>query len=238
MARTASSLFLAPSLSPSVAAKPAPLFSRRRLLSPSPSSSLPSRPKPLSLSPRATWQAAELEKGDAAAEPAGPSAPAPPSLPFRVGHGFDLHRLEPGLPLIIGGVSIPHDRGCEAHSDGDVLLHCVVDAILGALGLPDIGQIFPDSDPKWRGAASSVFIKEAVQLMHKAGYELGNLDATLILQKPKVSPHKEAIRANLCNLLGAHPSVVNLKAKTHEKVDSLGENRSIAAHTVVLLMRR
>nr|GMC98166.1 2-C-methyl-D-erythritol 2,4-cyclodiphosphate synthase, chloroplastic [Ipomoea batatas] len=107
------------------------------------------------------------------------------SLPFRVGHGFDLHRLEPGYPLIVGGITIPHDRGCEAHSDGDVLLHCIVDAILGALGLPDIGQIFPDNDPKWKGAASSVFIKEAVRLMHEAGYELGNLDATLILQKPK-----------------------------------------------------
>ncbi|GAY39186.1 hypothetical protein CUMW_042400 [Citrus unshiu] len=83
------------------------------------------------------------------------------SLPFRVGHGFDLHRLEPGYPLIIGGINVPHERGCEAHSDGDVLLHCVVDAILGALGLPDIGQIFPDSDPKWKGAPSSVFIKEA-----------------------------------------------------------------------------
>ncbi|KAF8412190.1 hypothetical protein HHK36_000150 [Tetracentron sinense] len=160
------------------------------------------------------------------------------SLPFRVGHGFDLHRLEPGYSLIIGGINIPHDRGCEAHSDGDVLLHCVVDAILGALGLPDIGQIFPDSDPKWKGAASSVFIKEAVRLMHEAGYELGNLDATLILQRPKLSPHKEAIRTNLSELLGADPSVVNLKAKTHEKVDSLGENRSIAAHTVVLLMRK
>ncbi|KAL2524999.1 2-C-methyl-D-erythritol 2 [Abeliophyllum distichum] len=159
-------------------------------------------------------------------------------LPFRVGHGFDLHRLEPGYPLIIGGINIPHDRGCEAHSDGDVLLHCVVDAILGALGLPDIGQIFPDNDPKWKGAASSVFIKEAVRLMHESGYELGNLDATLILQRPKVSPHKEVIRANLCELLGADPSVVNLKAKTHEKVDSLGENRSIAAHTVVLLTRK
>ncbi|KAL8196255.1 hypothetical protein R6Q57_025255 [Mikania cordata] len=159
-------------------------------------------------------------------------------LPFRVGHGFDLHRLEPGYPLIIGGINIPHERGCEAHSDGDVLLHCVVDAILGALGLPDIGQIFPDNDPKWKGAASSVFIKEAVRLMHEAGYELGNLDATLILQRPKLSPHKEAIRDNLSLLLGADPSVVNLKAKTHEKVDSLGENRSIAAHTVVLLMKK
>lgn len=114
----------------------------------------------------------------------------------------------------------------------------MVDAILGALGLPDIGQIFPDSDPKWKGAPSSVFIKEAVRLMHEAGYEIGNLDATLILQRPKLSPHKEAIRANLSELLGADPAVVNLKAKTHEKVDSLGENRSIAAHTVVLLMRK
>lgn len=166
------------------------------------------------------------------------SAAPPKTLPFRVGHGFDLHRLEPGYPLIVGGINIPHDRGCEAHSDGDVLLHCVVDAILGALGLPDIGQIFPDNDPKWKGAPSSLFIKEAVRLMHEAGYEIGNLDATLILQRPKVSPHKEAIRENLCELLGADPTAVNLKAKTHEKVDSLGENRSIAAHTVVLLMRK
>ncbi|TXG50568.1 hypothetical protein EZV62_023092 [Acer yangbiense] len=160
------------------------------------------------------------------------------SLPFRVGHGFDLHRLEPGYPLIIGGINIPHDRGCEAHSDGDVLLHCIVDAILGALGLPDIGMIFPDNDPKWKGAPSSVFIKEAVRLMHEAGYEIGNLDATLILQRPKLSPHKDAIKANLSELLGTDSSVLNLKAKTHEKVDSLGENRSIAAHTVVLLMKK
>ncbi|XP_022136770.1 2-C-methyl-D-erythritol 2,4-cyclodiphosphate synthase, chloroplastic [Momordica charantia] len=174
-----------------------------------------------------------LQSGPAAASDSRSKA-----LPFRVGHGFDLHRLEPGYPLIIGGINIPHERGCEAHSDGDVLLHCVVDAILGALGLPDIGQIFPDSDPKWKGAPSSVFIKEAVRLMHEAGYDIGNLDATLILQRPKLSPHKEAIRTNLSELLGADPCVVNLKAKTHEKVDSLGENRSIAAHTVVLLMRR
>ncbi|KFK40480.1 hypothetical protein AALP_AA2G001300 [Arabis alpina] len=173
-----------------------------------------------------------------AVEPVTTSQKQTKTLPFRIGHGFDLHRLEPGYPLIIGGIDIPHDRGCEAHSDGDVLLHCVVDAILGALGLPDIGQIFPDSDPKWKGAASSVFIKEAVRLMDEAGYEIGNLDATLILQRPKISPHKETIRSNLSKLLGADPSVVNLKAKTHEKVDSLGENRSIAAHTVILLMKK
>lgn len=146
--------------------------------------------------------------------------------------------MEPGYPLIIGGINIPHDRGCEAHSDGDVLLHCVVDAILGALGLPDIGQIFPDNDPKWKGCDSSVFVHESVRLMHEAGYDIGNLDATLILQRPKLSPHKDAIKANLSALLGVDSSVVNIKAKTHEKVDSLGENRSIAAHTVVLLMKK
>lgn len=198
-------------------------FTRRSPLS------LRSIPRPVVVA--ATANAVDVEKPVVAETPL-------KILPFRVGHGFDLHRLEPGYPLIIGGINIPHDRGCEAHSDGDVLLHCVVDAILGALGLPDIGQIFPDSDPKWKGAASSVFIKEAVRLMHEAGYELGNLDATLILQRPKLSPHKEAIRANLSLLLGADPRVVNLKAKTHEKVDSLGENRSIAAHTVVLLMKK
>ncbi|KAJ4877255.1 hypothetical protein Rs2_42273 [Raphanus sativus] len=193
------------------------------------------RRKSLSLSQRSSVSALSASSAVEVNEPVKKSTR---TLPFRVGHGFDLHRLEPGYPLIIGGIDIPHDRGCEAHSDGDVLLHCVVDAILGALGLPDIGQIFPDSDPKWKGAASSVFIKEAVRLMDEAGYEIGNLDATLILQRPKISPHKETIRSNLSKLLGADPSVVNLKAKTHEKVDSLGENRSIAAHTVILLMKK
>jgi 2-C-methyl-D-erythritol 2,4-cyclodiphosphate synthase len=157
-------------------------------------------------------------------------------LPYRIGHGWDLHRLEPGYPLIIGGIDIPHERGCVAHSDGDVLLHTVVDAILGALCLPDIGQLFPDNDPKWKGARSDIFLKEAVRLMKERGYVLGNIDCTIIAQKPKLSPHKENIRNNLCEILGADPSVVNIKAKTHEKVDSLGENRSIACEAVVLLL--
>ena len=132
---------------------------------------------------------------------------------------------------------MPHDRGCVAHSDGDVLLHCVVDAITGALGLPDIGQLFPDNDPKWKGQTSDVFIHEAIRLMKEAGYELGNIDCTLIAQRPKISPHKEKIKKNLAKLLDVHESVVNVKAKTHEKVDSLGENRSIACHTVVMLIK-
>ncbi|KAK9861305.1 hypothetical protein WJX84_008489 [Apatococcus fuscideae] len=151
-----------------------------------------------------------------------PASNDPPVLPFRVGLGFDLHRLEEGdYKLIIGGVEIPHSR----------------DAILGALCMPDIGQQFPDTDPKWKGAASDVFVRESVRLMEDRGYQLGNLDATIIAQKPKLSPFKEQIRNNLANLLGAHPSVINLKAKTHEGVDSLGENRSIACHAVVMLMR-
>eukprot|EP00884_Botryococcus_braunii_P023613 jgi/Botrbrau1/9936/Bobra.0012s0033.1 len=169
----------------------------------------------------------------------GEAWPAPPSLAYRVGHGFDLHRLEEGpYKLILGGIEIPHDRGCIAHSDGDALLHTITDAILGALGQPDIGQLFPDNDPKWKGQTSDVFVKEAVRLMREAGYVMGNLDATIILQKPKLSPHKETIRLNLCRLLEAHPSTVNLKAKTHEKVDSLGENRSIGCHAVVMLIRK
>lgn len=165
------------------------------------------------------------------------SSATPVVLPYRIGHGWDLHRLEPGYPLIIGGIDIPHERGCVAHSDGDVLLHTVVDAILGALCLPDIGQLFPDTDPQWKGCRSDVFLKEAVRLMKERGYELGNIDCTIIAQKPKLSPHKETIRNNLCDILGADPSVVNIKAKTHEKVDSLGENRSIACEAVVLLLK-
>ena len=170
------------------------------------------------------------------------AAAEPPVLPYRVGHGFDLHRLEstaefPDLKLILGGIEVPHDRGCVAHSDGDVLLHCVVDAITGALGMPDIGQLFPDNDPKWKGQTSDVFIHEAIRLMKEAGYELGNIDCTLIAQRPKISPHKEKIKKNLAKLLDVHESVVNVKAKTHEKVDSLGENRSIACHTVIMLIR-
>lgn len=119
-----------------------------------------------------------------------------------------------------------------------MLLHTVTDAILGALCLPDIGQLFPDTDPKWKGARSDIFLKEAARLMDEAGYYLGNLDATIIAQKPKLSPHKEGIRANLCEMLNAHPSVINIKAKTHEKVDSIGEERSIGCHAVVMLIRK
>jgi len=153
----------------------------------------------------------------------------------RIGHGFDLHRLEPGHDLVVGGIKLDHDRGCDAHSDGDVVYHAVTDAILGALGQDDIGQLFPDNDPQWKAADSRVFVEEAVRRMHDAGYALGNLDVTIILQRPKLSPHKAAIKQNLADLLDADLADVNMKGKTHETVDALGENRAIACHTVVLL---
>lgn len=155
---------------------------------------------------------------------------------IRIGHGFDLHRLEPGHALVVGGLKLDHDRGCDAHSDGDVIYHAVTDAILGALAQEDIGQLFPDNDPKWKAADSRIFVEEAVRRMREAGYAIGNLDVTVILQKPKLGPHKQTIRETLAGLLGCDLSQVNLKGKTHEHVDALGENRAIACHAVTLLV--
>lgn len=165
-------------------------------------------------------------------------------LAYRIGHGFDLHRLEPlapageGRPLIIGGIRIEHDLGPVGHSDGDALYHAVTDAILGALGQPDIGELFPDTSPKWKGADSSIFLQEARSRMDSAGYELGNLDATIILQRPKIAPHKDAIRRHLAEELGIGAERVNLKGKTHEKLDALGDGRGIAVHVVALLVQK
>jgi len=154
----------------------------------------------------------------------------------RIGHGFDLHRLEPGHDLVVCGCKLDHDRGCVAHSDGDVVYHAVTDAILGALGQEDIGQLFPDNDPAWKGADSAVFVREAVKRMDEAGYAIGNLDISVILERPKLGPHKPAMKKSLCALLSCDSDRVNLKAKTHEGVDALGENRAIACHVVVLLV--
>ena len=154
----------------------------------------------------------------------------------RIGHGFDLHRLEADRELIVCGTKLDHDRGCEAHSDGDVVYHAVTDAVLGALGQEDIGQLFPDDDAVWKDADSAVFVREAVKRMAGAGYAIGNLDITVILERPKLGPHKLAMKQKLAELLGCDVSQVNLKAKTHEGVDALGENRAIACHVVVLLV--
>jgi len=157
---------------------------------------------------------------------------------FRIGHGFDIHRLGEGRPLIVGGERLPHDRGAEAHSDGDVVYHAATDAICGALGREDIGQLFPDDDSRWEAADSRIFVEEAARLMGDDGYTIGNLDVTVILQKPKLSTHKTQMVKNLASLLGCNQSQVNLKGKTHEQVDALGDNRAIACHAVVLLTRQ
>lgn len=137
---------------------------------------------------------------------------------------------------MVGGLRVEHDLGCVAHSDGDVVYHAVTDAVLGALGANDLGSLFPDSDPRWAGADSRVFLEEAVGRMRDAGFGVGNMDATVILQHPRIGPHRQAMRANLARLLGCEPARVNIKGKTHEKVDALGEGRAIACHAVVLLV--
>jgi 2-C-methyl-D-erythritol 2,4-cyclodiphosphate synthase len=154
---------------------------------------------------------------------------------MRIGHGFDLHRLEQGYTLVIGGVEFDHDRGCAGHSDGDVVYHAVTDAILGALGEPDIGRLFPDSDPQWQGADSRVFVEEAVSRMRAAGHVIGNLDITVVCERPKLGDAKPIICEKLAGLLGCEAGRVNIKGKTHERVDAIGEGRAIACHVVVLL---
>lgn len=161
-------------------------------------------------------------------------APATPKL--RIGHGYDLHRLDPaGRPLLIASLGFEHDRGPMSHSDGDALLHAITDAILGALGEPDIGQLFPDNAAENESRASREFLREALRRMKAAGYGIVNLDATLILERPKIGPRKTELIDTLASLMEIDRTRVNLKAKTHEKVDAVGEGRAIEAHAVVLL---
>lgn len=157
---------------------------------------------------------------------------------FRIGHGFDVHRLIKGRDLIVGGVQLDHDRGCDAHSDGDVVYHVVTDAILGALGQDDIGTLFPDDDASWRGVDSSVFVAEAVRRMEESGFTLVNVDLTVILERPRIAPHRTAICDNLAELLDCDPVQVNVKGRTHEQMDAVGDGRAIACHGVVLLAHR
>ena len=163
---------------------------------------------------------------------------------MRIGHGYDLHRLEPrppkgeGRPLILAGVRFDeHPTGPISHSDGDAVYHAVTDAILGALGLPDIGQLFPDDDPRNESADSSIFLASAARRMSDFGYAVGNLDITVICERPKLGPRKSQMIANIAELLLCDASQVNLKGKTHEKVDAVGEGRAIEVHVVTLLIR-
>ncbi|HDY84008.1 MAG TPA: 2-C-methyl-D-erythritol 2,4-cyclodiphosphate synthase [Halieaceae bacterium] len=154
---------------------------------------------------------------------------------MRIGHGYDVHRLGTGHEVVLGGVRIPHTQGLEAHSDGDVLIHAVCDALLGAIGEGDIGQHFPDTDPANAGIDSRLLLRRVVQLVHQAGWVLANLDATLVAQAPKMAPHIAAMRENLAADMAAGTAQVNVKATTTEKLGFAGREEGIAAHAVVLL---
>lgn len=157
---------------------------------------------------------------------------------FRVGQGYDVHALVPGRKLILGGVDIPHDRGLLGHSDADALLHAVTDALFGAAALGDIGRHFPDTDPKFSGADSRVLLREAARRVREAGFEIGNVDATVIAQKPKLAPHIAGMVANLAEDLGLPVTHCNVKAKTNEKLGFEGKEEGIVAQAAVLIYRR
>ncbi|MFB3813941.1 MAG: 2-C-methyl-D-erythritol 2,4-cyclodiphosphate synthase [Terriglobales bacterium] len=154
---------------------------------------------------------------------------------MRIGYGWDSHEFQRGLPLKIGGVALEHDRGLAGHSDGDVLLHALTDALLGAVAAGDIGQYFPPGDPKWKGADSAIFVREALKQVKRAGYRIANVDSTIILQAPKIGPHAKQIQQRVAELLGIAPGDVGIKAKTPE---GMGTDNAAIAHVTVLLVRR
>lgn len=153
---------------------------------------------------------------------------------MRIGYGWDSHEFKAGVPLRIGGVALEHSKGLAGHSDGDVLLHALTDALLGGVAAGDIGQFFPPSDPKWKGADSAVFIAEALRQVTDAGYHIANVDSTLILAEPKIGPHAARIRQRVAELLGLSANAVGVKAKTPE---GMGTENAAIAHVVVLLER-
>ena len=156
---------------------------------------------------------------------------------MRIGYGYDVHQLVEGRPLIIGGIELEHDKGLLGHSDADVLLHAITDAILGAVSLGDIGKFFPDDDPKYKGADSKILLKDAYQHVLELGYEIGNLDATIIAEKPKFRPHIDAMRESIANVLNTDIFNVNVKATTNEKMGYLGRQEGVQAQAVVLLKK-
>jgi 2-C-methyl-D-erythritol 2,4-cyclodiphosphate synthase len=157
--------------------------------------------------------------------------------PFRIGEGWDVHALVPGRKLIIGGVEIPFHLGLLGHSDADVLLHAITDALLGAAALGDIGGHFPDTDERFHGADSMVLLAEAARRVRAAGHAIGNIDSTVIAQAPKLAPHIPAMRERIAQALGLAPGQVNVKAKTAEKLGPVGQGQSIEARAVVLLFQ-
>jgi 2-C-methyl-D-erythritol 2,4-cyclodiphosphate synthase len=156
---------------------------------------------------------------------------------LRIGSGFDVHAFGEGDHVMLGGVRVPHERGLEAHSDGDVVIHALCDALLGALALGDIGMHFPPTDEKWRGADSRMFLRHCALLLDQHGWKLGNADVTIICERPKISPHVDRMRSLIAADLAASPSVVSVKATTTEKLGFTGRGEGIAAQAVVLLAK-
>jgi 2-C-methyl-D-erythritol 2,4-cyclodiphosphate synthase len=152
---------------------------------------------------------------------------------MRIGFGWDSHEFKPGVPLRIGGVDLPHHKGLSGHSDGDVLLHALTDALLGAIAAGDIGTYFPPTDPQWKGADSAIFVREALKQVRQAGYHIANVDSTLILAEPKIGPHSARIQARVAELLNIAPNQVGIKAKTPE---GMGTDNAAIAHVAVLLV--
>jgi len=159
-----------------------------------------------------------------------------PLLSIRIGNGYDLHRLVAGRPLILAGVTIPFDRGLDGHSDADIVCHAVTDAVLGAAAAGDIGRLFPDTDPQWRGADSMALLRGALTHVHAAGYRVSNIDVTVIAQKPKLLPYLAAMRENLAAALQVDVAAVSVKGKTNEGVDSMGRGEAMSCHAVALLV--
>lgn len=156
---------------------------------------------------------------------------------FRIGQGFDLHKLVEGRKLIIGGIEIEHSKGLLGHSDADVLIHSIIDALFGALALGDIGTHFPDNDPKYKDIDSTVLLKEAVSIIKNNGYKINNIDNTILAQEPKMKPYIPLMQKRLAEILGINENQISIKAKTMEEQDSIGERKSIASQSVVLLVK-
>ena len=160
------------------------------------------------------------------------------TAPYRVGTGYDIHRLENNRDLIIGGVKIPYEKGLMGHSDADVLIHAIIDALLGAAALPDIGTLFPDTDEKYKGADSSVLLKRVCTMISEKGYEIGNIDTNIIAQAPKMMPFIPEMKKHLAGVIDISIDNISVKAKTNEKMDAVGQKLAIEANAVVMLIKK
>ena len=156
---------------------------------------------------------------------------------IRIGNGYDVHRLVVGRKLILGGVDVPHSMGLDGHSDADVLLHSLCDALLGALGARDIGAYFPDTDPKWKGISSLLLLEEVIRMCREKGFELANADSLIVAQKPKLAPHLPEMKNNIASALGTETDRINIKATTTEKLGFAGREEGISAYAVALLVK-